>query len=279
MAQRFPEDFIGAAPEGIDIICLSSDEEEGMCDLSMTSVLDLQLSSEDEEEIDDEIMMMAQCVEMELSSPIPVPGPSTALKIRNEAPRYNPPRYGTSGASFATRPTLDQSFFSLGKGNGPIRRDDRVRNNHPIKLCREIIPMVDTPMSPPPEEKGPTYDTYSAVGQGEITQQSLDAFANHFQGMEIETNNPMANYSDCVICGKSTLQIQSEAVTDYLRKTAILGESADQLEARKRAFLEGMQVGTFLLLPGGVSQAAACDGNNYTIDHTKPIALPGTLPL
>ena len=276
MAQRFPEDFIGAAPEGIDIICLSSDEEEGMCDLSMTSVLDLQLSSEDEEEIDDEIMMMAQCVEMELSSPIPVPGPSTSLKIRNEAPRYNPPRYGTSGASFATRPTLDQSFFSLGKGNGPIRRDDRVRNNHPIKLCREIIPMVDTPMSPPPEEKGPTYDTYSA---DEITQQSLDAVANHFQGMEIETNNPMANYSDCVLCGKSTLQIQSEAVTDYLPKTAILGESADQLEARNRAFLEGMQVGTFLLLPGGVSQAAACDGNIYTIDHTKPIALPGTLPL
>ena len=279
MAQRFREDFIGAAPEGVDIICLSSDEEEGMCDLSMTSVLDLQLSSEDEEEIDDEIMMMAQCVEMELSSPIPVPGPSTALKIRNEAPRHNPPRYGTSGASFATRPTLDQSFFSLGKGNGPIRRDDRVRNNHPSKLCREIIPMVDTPMSPPPEEKGPTYDTYSADGQGEITQQSLDAVANHFQGMEIETNNPMANYSDCVICGKSTLQIQSEAVTDYLRKTAILGESADQLEARKRAFLEEMQVGTFLLLPGGVWQAAACDGNIYAIDHTKPIALPGTLPL
>ena len=153
MAQRFPEDFIGAAPEGVDIICLSSDEEEGMCDLSMTSVLDLQLSSEDEGEIDDEIMMMAQCVEMELSSPIPVPGPSTALKIRNEAPRYNPPRYGTSGASFATRPTLDQSFFSLGKGNGPIQRDDRARNNHPIKLCREIIPMVDTPMSPHQKRK------------------------------------------------------------------------------------------------------------------------------
>ena len=91
MAQQFPKDFQGAAPDGVDIICLSSDEEEEMCDLSMTSVLDLQLSSEDEE-IDDEIMMMAQCVEMELSSPITVPGPSTALKIRNEAPQYNLPR-------------------------------------------------------------------------------------------------------------------------------------------------------------------------------------------
>ena len=27
-----------------------------------------------------------------------------------------------------------------------------------------------------------------------------------------------------------------------------------------------------------LSQAAACDGNVYTIDHTRPIALPGTLP-
>ena len=89
----------------------------------------------------------------------------------------------------------------------------------------------------------------------------------------------MANYSDCVICGKSTLQIQSEAVTDYLRKTAILGKSGDQLDARKKAFMEGMQVGTFLLLPVGVSQASACDGNVYTNDHTRPIALPGTLPL
>ena len=139
--------------------------------------------------------------------------------------------------------------------------------------------MVDTPMSPPPEEKGSAYDSYSVDGQGEITQQSLDTVTNHFQGMGIETNNPLANYSGCVICGKSTIQIQSEAVTDYLRKTAISGESADQLEARKRAIMEGMQMGTFLLLPGGVSQAAACDGNINTIDHTRPIARPGTLPL
>ena len=85
MAALYPEDFQGAAPAGVDIICLSSDEEEEMCDLSMTSVLDLQLSSGDEE-IDDEIMMMAQCVEMKLSSPIPVPGPPSALKIEIEPP-------------------------------------------------------------------------------------------------------------------------------------------------------------------------------------------------
>ena len=114
MAALYPEDFQGAAPAGVDIICLSSDEEEEMYDLSMISVLDLQLSSEDEE-IDDEIMMMAQCVEMQLSSPIPVPGPPSTLKIRNEAPQYSLPRYGTSGTSFTARPTLDQSFSHWGE--------------------------------------------------------------------------------------------------------------------------------------------------------------------
>ena len=231
MAALYPEGFQGAAPGGVDITCLFSDKEEEMGDQSMNSVLDLQLSSDDGE-MDDEIMMMALWVEMQLSSPIPISGPSTALRIRDEVPQYNLPRYGTSGTSFAVRPTLDQSF-SLGKGNGPILRDDRVRNNHPIKLCRAIIPMVDTPMSPPPEKRGLIHDSYSVDGQSKISQQSLDTVANHFQGMEIETNSPMGNYSDCVICGKSTLQTQSEADTDYLRKTAILGESADQLEARK----------------------------------------------
>ena len=85
MAQRFPEDIQGAAPDRVDTICRYSDDEDEMCDMSINFVLDLHLSSEDEE-IDDEINMIAQCVEMKLSSPIPVPGPSSTLKIRNDAP-------------------------------------------------------------------------------------------------------------------------------------------------------------------------------------------------
>ena len=76
MAERYPQDFRGAAPRRIGLVYLSSDEKEEMDALSTTSVMDLQLSSEDQE-YDDEIMMMAQCFEMQLSAPIPVPGPST----------------------------------------------------------------------------------------------------------------------------------------------------------------------------------------------------------
>ena len=75
--------------------------------------------------------------------------------------------------------------------------------------------MVDTPMSPPPAKKGPTYNPSPVDVQDTNTQQSLETITNHFQGMGIDTYNPMAHYSDCVICWKSTMQIQNDAATDY----------------------------------------------------------------
>ena len=82
MAERYPEKFQGAAPERIDIVYSPSDGEKKDV-VSLTSVLDLLLSSHDEE-IDDEIRMMTQCVDMELLTPIPVPGPSRAVKTRHD---------------------------------------------------------------------------------------------------------------------------------------------------------------------------------------------------
>ena len=52
-----------------------------------------------------------------------------------------------------------------------------------------------------------------------------------------------------------------------------------ETERRKRAFLDGMAAGTFLLMPGGVSQAAACDGNWYSVAFGYDRVLPGTIPL
>ena len=277
MADRYPQDFCGAAPRTIELVYLSSGEEEEMDTLSTTSVMDLQLLSEDEE-YDDEILMMSQCVEMQLSKPIPVPGPSTP-KTDRPSLLDKPSGCRKPNLAHSPSPVPDQSFFSLGKGKGPIRRDDRIRNNHPIKLCSGLIPLVDTPMSPPPEERGPSSSFFDNYAEQPDSQQSLDGITNHFQGMGLSGSGPLVNYSDCVICGKSTMQIQQEAVSDYLVKTAIPEETTLQVEARRSAFIEGMQVGTFLLLPGGASQAAACDGNLYTIDHSLPIALPGTLPI
>ena len=83
----------------------------------------------------------------------------------------------------------------------------------------------------------------------------------------------------CLICGKSVEQIQAEAVIDYLHKTAFRGESPEHYNARRLAFLEGMEVGCFMLIPGGVSLASACDGNLYSICHDHQKAQPNAILL
>ena len=49
------------------------------------------------------------------------------------------------------------------------------------------------------------------------------------------------------------MQFQNEAVSGYLNKTAVLGETATQLEVRMSVFIKREQVGSFPLLPGGMA--------------------------
>ena len=87
---------------------------------------------------------MARCAERQLSEPIPIPGPSGKQNVaRPETPRPFVLPYHTAS----------QKMFQFGRGNGPIDRDCRVETNHPINVCRDLFPLVYTPMSPPPENR------------------------------------------------------------------------------------------------------------------------------
>ena len=192
MAALYPEDFQGAAPAGDDVIIISSDEDELMDGLSMTSVLDLQFSSEGEEE-DEEISLMAKCVEIEMSAPIPIPGLSCAVRSKEEVVPTGLPSHGLPTRPITITPRLlfDSSYFSLGRGNGPILRDDRIRDGHPITLCRNLVPMIDTlrHLSPPLHERGPSFPTSSIMHcdahgyQHQNPVQNIEAITKHFQGM------------------------------------------------------------------------------------------------
>ena len=111
MAALYPEDFQGAAPLEHDVIIISSDEDEPMDNLSLTSVFDLQISSEDEEE-DEEINITARCVEMEMSAPIPIPGPSYVAKTDKEVVPAGLPKHEMQTRPITPRPMFDP-FSSL----------------------------------------------------------------------------------------------------------------------------------------------------------------------
>ena len=75
----------------------------------------------------------------------------------------------------------------------------------------------------------------------------------------------LMNCSDCVVCGKTVQQIQSEAANDYLARTMIPIVTLAKTEAMRRAFSDDMSAGTFLFISGGVSQAATCDLNFFYV--------------
>ena len=264
--QYYPEDFQGAAP-GDGIIYISSDDD--MECVSSASVDDLESLSDD-----DEMALLAQCVERQME----LPSTSEAIPIPSSANKQEVTRAATPRLAYVPGPMIDAGYFDLGMGRGPIARDPRLRNDHPINLCSQLIPTVDTPMSPPAVDKYPSGDWRIAA---EATTSSKQEHANgiHFRGPSGADNPYISGCTDCLVCGKSVEQIQDEAVIDYLHKTTIQGESALQFNARRLAFLEGMKVGCFMLIPGGVSQASACDGNLYSISHNYKKAQPNTLPL
>ena len=267
--ELFPMDFLGAAQsEGVPaIIYISSDEDERMDSFDGDSVDDVNVSSE--EEMSD-IEIMARCVERQMTEPIAIPdSEKSEAQVRCGTPRPDLPPF----------PVFTQQFFNLGMGNGPIGRDDRVRPNHPINICRDLRPNVDSPMSPPPEDRGPNCGQETPGCSYSTDPTPVESVANHFNDMTVSGNAGLLGCSDCVVCGKPVQQIQDETVNDYLSKTVVPGETLAETEKRKRAFLDGMAAGTFLLMPGGVSQTAACDGNWYTIAYGYCRALPGTIPL
>ena len=154
----------------------------------------------------------------------------------------------------------------------------------PIKYCGQLTSIVDSPQSPPPHERGPIYNNreYTPTTQSQMPLQPN----SHIQGLSVriasQCGQPnQAQYGDCIVCGRSYEQIKETAVLGYLESTTYRGESYDNRQRRRDAYLAGMDQGTVLFIPRGVSQAAACDGNFYQItlegDNSNPP--PGVLPI
>ena len=75
-----------------------------------------------------------------MSEGIPVP---TSLSKQEEN------RAGTPRLSYIPGPMFNAGYFDLRMERGPVARNPRLRNDHPINICSQLIPMLDTPMSPP----------------------------------------------------------------------------------------------------------------------------------
>ena len=135
--EYYPEDFPGAAP-GDGIIYISSEDE--MESASSASVDDLDSLSDD-----DKVAMLAQCVETQME----LPAASESIPVPSCSSKQEENYAENSRLSYIPGPMFNAGYFDLGMGRGPVARDPRLRNEHPINICSQLIPMVDTPLSPP----------------------------------------------------------------------------------------------------------------------------------
>ena len=157
-------------------------------------------------------------------------------------------------------------------------------NNCPISLCSNLVPLVDTPLSPPLSEQGPSHARHDYSCQ--YNTNSSAPLNAHIQGISVRFGSHCggpnaAIYGYCIVCGRSYEQIRETAVLAYLESTSTRDESYQEWQRRRNAYLEGINQGTVLLVPRGVSQAAACDGNYYQIpeEYVESNPQPGVLPI
>ena len=89
-----------------------------------------------------------------------------------------------------------------------------------------------------------------------------------------------ANYGDCVVCGRTYEQIREISALTFLEATTTSNDTYAERRRIMEAFIAGMETGTVLLVPRGLSQTTACDRNYYQIpadaDNTNP--MQGVLP-
>ena len=146
----------------------------------------------------------ARCVEMQLADPTPIPAAGTTdSQKRCPTPRPNRPPF----------PTFSQRYFNLGNGNGSLACDDRVRNNHPINVCRNLLPQSDTPLSPPAADRGPDFGANASSCSYSDETVTVDSVFNHFRGMAVSEESMLVNSSDCVVCGNSVSKSSQKLLT------------------------------------------------------------------
>ena len=194
-------------------------------------------------------------------------------------------QYGQSGSVASTTKPSD-SLIEWFVGNPPQHTNHEEYPSHIIAQCSRLEPIPFSPMSPPLAEQGPSDGGYYGEYPEDQGQESEWIRNSHISGLAISASGVCGRpnyiqYGGCTVCGRSYTTIQEEITSGYLEKTHYPAENYIQRIRRRNALQAGMRAGSVILVPGGVSQAAACDGNYHQIPSVDELSNPplGVLPI
>ena len=164
----------------VSVVYISSDEET-------SGEWDSDWSTDTEE-------MMKRVETQVKACPIPIAG-------RWMTTATEKPGTSTSSSEMQITPKLDKAYFDEKLCYAPPRGNAKTR----IELCKTILPVADSPMSPPAHERGPSQDT-------PLLQAGSSGFHASYP---IESSLPYADIStqrctSCMVCGKTVDDIKAQ---------------------------------------------------------------------
>ena len=251
----FDMDGFESSESGESVICISSSEDE--------------LAEDWETDCSTDTEQMIARIEREVTtSPMFIGGWIMTSEIPEEDELVAGP--STSRANVEITPKLDHKYFDLERCYAPSKRTGKSRIEH----CSTILPVLEPPMSPPDHEKGPSQDT-------PFVQPMISGFhaSYHIQNTMSYDNLSCQRYTGCMVCGKAVDEIKEEEINWYMEKSTPRGEPEFITKLRRQAYINGLNAGSLLFIAPAVSQAATCDGNNYTTTASEQDITPGTLPI
>ena len=246
--------------------------EESDSDDSERSVI--YISSSEEESSDwetdcstDTEQLVARIEREVTSSPMLIEGRIMTMEESSEdEPEAGP---GSSQMRTDVTPKFDHKYFDEEMCYAPPKKAGKYR----IELCKTLMPVPESPMSPPDHERGPSMDT-------PLMQPVMGGFhaSYHVQNNRPNKNISIKLYSGCMVCGRSSEAIKKEKVEWYVARSKPTGEPEYITKIRRETYENGLNAGAFLFITPAVSQAAACDGTLITTTATSQETLPGILP-
>ena len=188
-----------------------------------------------------------------------------------DEPTEDEPEAGPSSSHTQTdvTPKLDHKYFDKEMCYAPPKKTGKSR----IELCKTLLSVLESPMSPPGYESGPSMDT-------PLMQPVIGGFhaSYHVQNTRPYENVSEKLHSGCMVCGRSSEAIKKEKVEWYIAKSKPRGEHEYITRIRREAYENGLNAGAFLFITLAVSQAAACDGTLITTTATNQEMVSGNLP-
>ena len=100
------------------------------------------------------------------------------------------------------------------------------------ELCKTLLPVMDSPMSPPPSERGPSQDT-------PLIQSSDFGFraSYHIQNTKPYDNVSQVRCTGCMVCGRSVKAIERERMARCMEWSTPKNELESIPRLRREAYV------------------------------------------